>query len=259
VSARFASACLLFAGALAGARTLAASSGRISEPLLALSLSSLAIELVILALALGAALLAPGAPRERLGLVRGRLGALETAVLVAGTLGLSHALDALLELSGLFEQSGLADFARSAQGARGLPLAAGALAIGLAPALAEELLCRGVLQRSLLPRLGAAPAVLLAALVFSALHVDPIHAAFAFPLGAYLGVAGYWSGSVLAPIACHAVNNLVALGVAAQRGAAVSATPADVAAGALLAAAALAWVGRRGGRRLQPAAGSVDG
>lgn len=259
MSVRLASACLLFAGALGGARWLAAASQQSSEPMFALSLSSVAIELVILGLALGAALLAPGTPRERLGLVRGRLGALETAALAAGTLGLSHALDALLALSGLLEQSGLADFARSVQGARGLPLAAGALAIGLAPALAEELLCRGVLQRSLVPRLGAAPAIGLAALVFAALHVEPIHAAFALPLGAYLGVAGYWSGSVLAPIACHAVNNLVALGMAAQHGPTVSATPGDVAAGALLAAAALAWVRRRGAQRLQPAAGSDDG
>ena len=227
--------------------------------MLSLSLASVAVELVILGLAISAALLAPGLPRERLGLVRPGLGAVEVAVLAAGTLGLSHALDAVLALSGLAEQSGLAHFARTVQGARGLPLAAAGLAVGLLPALSEELLCRGVLQRSLVPRLGATSAILLSAVAFGALHVDPIHGAFAALLGAYLGVAGHWSDSVLAPVACHAVNNLVAVGEAVRQGPTLSASIADVAHGVGLAGVALAWVGWRRARKLQPVPGSVDG
>lgn len=256
---RRASAWLLLAVALLAAGGLAASSRRIAEPVLALSLASVAIELVILGVAVAAALLAPGSPRERLGLVRWRIEGIEAAALAAGTLGLSHALDALLALSGLGEKSGLAEFARSLEGARGLPLAAAALAIGLLPALAEELLCRGVLQRTLVPRLGAAPAILLAALAFGALHLHPIHGAFAALLGAYLGVVGHWSGGVLAPIACHAVNNLAAVGQAVTQGPTLSASPADVARGLALATLALGWVGWRRARRLQPGPGSVDG
>jgi membrane protease YdiL (CAAX protease family) len=228
------------------------------DPVLAISLSALAIEGVILAIALGAAWLLPGSPRERLGWMRGRLGVPSVALLAAGLLGLSHALDALLALSGLLERSGLAAFARTLHGARGLPLVVAALAIGFAPALAEELLCRGVLQRSLVARLGAAPGILLAALAFGAIHVEPIHAVFAVPLGVYLGLAGHLAGSVWVPIACHAVNNLTAVGVAAWTGMTVAASPGDVGAGLAVAAAALLIVASRQ-RGLQPTAGSDDG
>lgn len=258
MSQRRASAWLLLAFAILGAGRLAGFSASQDEPVLALSLASAAVELCIAGVALAAALYAPGAPRERLGLVRSRLGAREIAALALGTLGLSHALDATLALSGLYEQSSLADFARSVHGARGLPLAAAVLAIGLAPALAEELLCRGVLLRSLVPRVGAAPAIGLSALAFGALHLEPVHGAFALLLGVYLGLAGYWSGSVVTPIACHAVNNLFALGVSVQGGPTLWASAADVAAGFLLALAALAWVRGRRQSGLQPRPGSVD-
>jgi len=230
-----------------------------ADGVLALSAAVSAVELVIAALALAAALLAPGAPRERLGLVRPRLRGRETAVLAVGTLGLSHALDAILAQTGLYAQSELARFALHMQGARGLPLVVAALAIGGLPALAEELLCRGVLQRSLAARLGPAAGIALAALVFGALHLEPIHASFATLLGAYLGVAGYWSGSVWTPIACHAINNLFAIGISAHSGPTASASPVDVAIGLAVAAGALVHVRGRVRRRLQPAAGFDDG
>jgi len=256
---RRASAWVLLGVALMMASGLAGASRKIAEPVLALSLATVAVELMILTLAICAALVAPGSPRVRLGLVAWQLGATEMAALAAGTLGLSHALDALLALSGLAERSGLADFARTLEGARGLPLAAAVIAVGLLPALAEELLCRGVLQRTLVGRLGAAPAILLAAIAFGLLHVDPIHGAAATLLGVYLGIAGHWSGSVLVPIACHAVNNLAAVGEAVRSGPTLEASPEDVAVGVALAAISLAWVGWRRTRRLQPAPGSVDG
>jgi membrane protease YdiL (CAAX protease family) len=190
--------------------------------------------------------------------VRGRLGGVSIAVLAAGMLGLSQALDSLLTLSGLLEGSGLAAFARTLHGARGLPLVGAAVAIGLLPALSEELLCRGLLQRSLVARLGAAPGILLAALAFGAIHVEPIHATFAVPLGVYLGLAGHLAGNVWVPIACHAVNNLFAVGVAAATGVDDAASRADVVLGVAVAAAALAFVARRT-RGLQPTPGSDDG
>jgi membrane protease YdiL (CAAX protease family) len=230
----------------------------VTDPILTIALSSLVVESILLTLALAAALLLPGPPRERLGWVRGRLGVAMVAVLAVGMLGLSHALDALLALSGLLEQSDLAGFARTLHGARGLPLAAAILAIGLVPALAEELLFRGVLQRSLVARLGAVPGIGLAAVAFGAIHVEPIHATFAVPLGVYLGLAGYLAGNVWVPVACHAVNNLAAVAAAVVQGATVTASPADVALGVAVAAAALGFVSTRV-RGLQPTLGSDDG
>ena len=267
MSPRRAIAWLLLAASFAVALQLLRWSEAAGDPVLSLALASASVEFMLASLAFVLALLAPGSPRERLGLLPARLGPAPTALLALGTLGLSHALDALLELSGLYEQSALADFARSVQGARGLPLLAATLSIGLLPAVGEELLCRGLLQRSLLPRVGAAGAIAIAALAFGALHLEPVHASFAVLLGAYLGVAGYWSGSVLTPILCHAVNNLFALAISVQSGPTADASPGDVAAGLLLAFAALAWTSRWRPRpapgpprpALQPTPGSDDG
>jgi membrane protease YdiL (CAAX protease family) len=257
VAARVALACLIVAAAFAVASGLATASHSLPS-VLGLSLSSVALEGILLAFAVAAALALPGDPRVRLGLVRTRLGALEIAALAAGTLGLSNALDGLLSLSGLMEESGLASFARILEGVRGPSLAAALLAFGVVPGIAEELLCRGVLQRSLRDRFGALASIGLAAIAFAAIHVQPIHALFAFPLGLYLGVAGHWSASVLAPVVCHAVNNLVAVGSAVAQGPTTSSSPGEVAVGLAVAAVALAWVARRR-RGLQPPAGSVDG
>jgi len=257
VAARIALACLLVAAAFAVAGGLATASHSLPT-VIALALSSVALEGILLAFAVAVALALPGDPRIRLGLVRSRLGALEIAALAAGTLGLSHALDGLLSLSGLMEQSGLASFARILEGARGPSLAAALLAFGVVPAVAEEMLCRGVLQRSLRDRFGALASIGLAAIAFAAIHVQPIHALFAFPLGLYLGVAGHWSASVLAPVVCHAVNNLVAVGSAVAQGPTTASSPGEIALGLLVAAIAPAWVALRR-RGLQPPPGSVDG
>lgn len=260
VNPRRAIAWLLLAASLAIAAQLLRWSEAIGDAVLSLALASAAVESVLAAFACALALFAPGPPRERLGLVPARLGPGPTALLALGTLGLSHALDALLALSGFYERSALADFARSIQGARGLPLLAAALCIGLLPAIGEELLCRGFLQRSLLPRTGAAAAIAISALAFGALHLEPVHASFAVLLGVYLGVAGYWSGSVWTPIVCHAVNNLFAIGASAALGPTSRASPANAAAGLLLAAAALFWTARLRPRpALQPVPGSDDG
>ena len=49
------------------------------------------------------------------------------------------------------------------QGAHGLPLLAAAFALAVVAPLAEVLLCRGLIQRSLAARIGAVPALVLPA------------------------------------------------------------------------------------------------
>lgn len=165
---------------------------------------------VALAAVVGAALSSQPL-RTRLGLGPGRATRLETALLMAGTLGLSHALDCALELSGLLRESALYELERAVAGVRGRALALALLGMGLAPGIAEELLCRGLVQRGLERRLGAPAAVGVAALVFGALHVDPLHALVAVVLGTYLGTVAWLAGSVRLAIACHVLNNLAAV------------------------------------------------
>jgi hypothetical protein len=102
-------------------------------------------------------------------------------------------------------------------------------------------------QRGLVPSLGGPAAVALAALFFGALHVDPVHAAFAAVLGLYLGLVSYVAGSVRPAIACHAVNNLCAV-VASAFSSSLPIPPAlSIGLGGGFALAVLAWAWRSAG------------
>lgn len=177
----------------------------------ALSLTGLGIEAGLALIALAGVLVSSRTVNDGLGLVRSRLSLSKLLVVVVGTLALSHALDSLLSLSGLREHSALARFDALLAGVRGGDLALALLALVVAPAFGEELLCRGWIQRGLQPRLGAGRAVAVAALIFGLLHLDPIHALFAIFLGLYLGTIACWAGSTWPGIVCHGVNNAVAV------------------------------------------------
>jgi len=119
-------------------------------------------------------------------------------------------------------------------------------ALGLTAGVVEELLFRLALPALLFGVLGSGPlAFLLAALLFGALHMyqGPLGILFAFVLGLLFTLLYLVSGSILAPIALHALVDLrslvlipIALGgawgldtpaVPAPRPAAASAPPAD--------------------------------
>jgi membrane protease YdiL (CAAX protease family) len=229
-----------------------------------LSVASLWLELALALLALAGAALSRRPLRERLGLAAGRLPAGELALLVVGTAGMSQGVDGVLELTGLREQSSLAELESVLAGARGPALALAFLGIGLAPGVAEELLCRGLVQRGLEPLLGTARAVAVAALVFGVLHLDPLHAAGAACLGLYLGATAALADSVRAPVLCHTVNNLLAVAAGAYLPPGALIGPTGSAVGFALAGACLWRVWRRAGAAaraapgLQPGRGSDD-
>jgi membrane protease YdiL (CAAX protease family) len=204
------------AGALAlfsGAQLAAFSRRASADSVEALALLALGIELVLGLTACAGALLSPAPFAVRLGLRVGRLRARSFALLILGMLALSHGLDGILDWSGLREESALAGFAERLHGTRGNALWLALIGLAVAPGIAEELFCRGFLQRGLQRRLGAPVAIGISALLFGALHVDPVHALFATALGLYLGVAAYWADSTRASIGCHLVNNLASVGL----------------------------------------------
>lgn len=95
-----------------------------------------------------------------------------------------------------------------------MPLPLLLLAIALAPAIAEELVFRGVIGRGLTARWGVVWGVLLTSVLFAIVHMHPVHAAGVFLLGlgmhlVYLATRSFW-----APMLVHLTNNSLAATVA---------------------------------------------
>ena len=218
------------------------------DPLLALARDAVTVEVFLASIAIGGALLSRRSIRHALGFVPSRMPWRDVAVLCAGTLALSHGLDTALAWSGWIEHSVLANLPEQLDGASGAKLGVALIALALFPAVAEEMLCRGWIQRSLVTRIGPTLGIGAAALVFGALHIDPVHAVVATGLGLYLGVVAHWAGSIGPTIVCHGINNAAAVLAAAQLGPNPG-SPATLVASAVAAAAALAWAGTRARRR----------
>ncbi len=94
-------------------------------------------------------------------------------------------------------------------------LALNLLVVAVLPAVGEELVFRGILQQQL-ERLwrGAAPAIWMSAIIFSAIHLQFAGFLPRLLLGAVLGYLFYWTRNLWAPIAGHFVTN--GMQVAAQ-------------------------------------------
>ncbi len=97
---------------------------------------------------------------------------------------------------------GLDEIARSAPIYLVLP------AMALTPGFAEEILFRGVFQRSIRNGLLA---VLLSGALFAGYHMDPHHVVAVLPLGFYLAWLGQRTDSLAVPIAGHVFNNAAAV------------------------------------------------
>jgi membrane protease YdiL (CAAX protease family) len=92
--------------------------------------------------------------------------------------------------------------------------------VGVLPAICEEVLFRGFLQRYLCTAAPAWLAILLASLLFAAFHLDPVHVVAVIPLGLWLGWLTHASGSLIPACLAHLANNVlsVSLTVASDDG-----------------------------------------
>jgi membrane protease YdiL (CAAX protease family) len=233
-----------------------------------LGFEMLGIEIGLACLAIALAWALPGRVTDRLGLGPARLPIGPVVGLVIGMLGLSAAIDAALSLAfpRQLEGSVATGIGRGiAPAVRLQDLALTFAGTVLAPAIGEELLCRGVVQRSLARWIPAPVAIGFAALLFGWLHMEWMHGAIAATLGCYIGLAAYWSDSTRPAIAAHAANNFAAM--LGSVGLLSIPLPGlqGIAAGLSLAALALlwAWWARPRGAAaidpaLQPSADSAD-
>jgi len=93
-----------------------------------------------------------------------------------------------------------------------LGLAVNILIIAIIPALGEELLFRGVIQKELTKWSGKIHlSIWITAFLFSAIHLQFLGFFPRFLIGGLLGYLFYWSGSIWLPILAHFVNNATAV------------------------------------------------
>ena len=109
-----------------------------TDPALQLSVTSLGLELFLGFAALAGAMLSRRGVLARLDLGPMRLPGSLLALLVVGTIGLSHGLDGLIDMLGLRERSALAEFDVTLANARGGTLWLALLGIGIAPGIADR-------------------------------------------------------------------------------------------------------------------------
>ena len=81
------------------------------------------------------------------------------------------------------------------------------LFIAIVPGVVEELLFRGYIQRRLLERWSPGWAIGVTSVLFALMHVMPHAIVAVLPLGIWLGVVAWRTGSVLPSIFCHAFVN----------------------------------------------------
>jgi membrane protease YdiL (CAAX protease family) len=158
------------------------------------------------AVALAAGWLSPQPLAQRLGFVRPRWAWWETLVANIGTLvpfaiGMSGAF-ALVEV--LDPDPTAANLMKSMSVAWVAPYL---LFISLAPGLSEEMLFRGYAQQRLIERWGGWTAILVTSMIFAIIHVAPHTVVFAFPVGIWLGLMAWRSGSVWPGVIAHAAIN----------------------------------------------------
>lgn len=120
------------------------------------------------------------------------------------------------------------------------------VAIAALPALAEELLFRGMVQQAAVARLGVRWGILAAAAVFSFIHAETVGFVPRLLMGAWFGLLFWRSGSLWASTLAHALNNTWGL-VVANTGGGIEAHLAWTAAASLLALAVGLFAFYKGG------------
>jgi uncharacterized protein len=169
--------------------------------------------------AFGLAALSPEPSLRRLGIVRPR-GSVKTWTFLA--LGTPAIQFGSLMFAGLFFDTNepsehlqmISGLITNQSGFIGLSLLF--LLAAIAPALSEELFFRGFVRVGLSRRYRFFGAIFIPALMFAAVHMDPMHATAVFPLGLWFGCLAWWSGSTLPAIGAHLVNNTFAIILALQ-------------------------------------------
>ena len=85
------------------------------------------------------------------------------------------------------------------------------ISVSIFAPLFEEWLCRGIVLRGLLQKTSPTAAILVSAVFFAVLHMNPWQALAAFILGTLFGYVYYKTGSLKLTMLMHCVNNTMAV------------------------------------------------
>jgi membrane protease YdiL (CAAX protease family) len=88
-----------------------------------------------------------------------------------------------------------------------------ALSVIIAPII-EEVVFRGVLFPAIAKRYGVIAGVIISAIIFTLVHLDPVQMLSVLPLGIYLAVMYLKTDSIYPGIILHAIWNLMVLWIA---------------------------------------------
>lgn len=83
--------------------------------------------------------------------------------------------------------------------------------VAVTPAIAEELLFRGILQPALIRRIGPSAGIVVTAFIFSFFHLNPWIFLPLFIVGTFLGYVAYKTGTFWASAFAHFGTNLLAI------------------------------------------------
>jgi len=94
------------------------------------------------------------------------------------------------------------------------------LLVSILPAIVEEIIFRGYIQRRLLQRWSPTTAIAVTSALFALLHADSLQHIFAvIPLAVVLGLLAYRTQSIKAGMVVHAIHNTAAMSLGAIAGA----------------------------------------
>ena len=188
----------------------------------------------------------PEGAARRLGLARGRASAAAIALALAGTIGVQWAASLAVDVAFGAPSEQLRAMWRMLSAPTGTAALAIGLLIAVVPGVCEEVVFRGLLLRGLLRHRSALVSIAIAGSLFALAHGELQYAAAVLPLGLWLGLVAWKTGSIRLSIACHAANNLSAFVFGRMLGDPESgdlpATPWMIAAGILLCACAVAAI-----------------
>jgi membrane protease YdiL (CAAX protease family) len=187
----------------------------VSQPLPALLLSLFPFQLTLTAFVLFAAWRSPEPFQQRLGLLpqSGRtIGGLKLTTMAAFTISTAFAVNfAMYYLMG---PPGEDAISAAINDGSWWTITLLSVLLSVIPALVEETLFRGYMQRRFLRRWSPAVAITVSTLLFAIMHMDSIqHIIAVIPLGAVTGLLAWRTNSVKPGMLVHGVHNVAAVSV----------------------------------------------